>query len=434
MRIAWVTPMARRSAIGRFSVPVAEALHRRGHRVRIVRCESDPDPAEPIHDTHLPVDLVDRLDPEAFRARTDIAVINVGDNYLFHGGIFRMLEIMPCAGVFHDFYLMNLFNGWAAARGATANDYENAIVETYGPQAREMAGRARTGELPLATIAANLPMTEWVARRCAGALAHAQFYTPRLAAACAGPVDFAHLTMEARDVDPLPPRDRKEVVIATVGVMNPNKCADAVIEAIGDSPLLRERAAYRLIGPISDDERARLTALAQAQGFTGLTIFGAVDDETLADQLEDADVICCLRKPVLEGASASAVEALLSGRPTIVADAGFYGEIPDAYALKVPADVPPAALAVELERLVGDEALRRQTGAKAQAWAKDHFSLDRYVDKAEALIRETVDALPILEIGAALGHELAGFGLGPDDPAVARIASLVETMFPRARL
>lgn len=433
MRIAWVTPLAQRSAIGRFSASVTAELASRGHRVRIVRSESVFDPAAPAHPTDLQVTHIESVDPETLRLKSDIAVINVGDNYLFHAGIFRMLEIMPCVGVFHDYYLMNLFNGWAAERRAGAEEYEAEIVATYGPGAADAAALARVGRLPLEAIARDIPMTEWVARRCAGALAHAEFYADRLRKVCPGPVEVAHLTVEPRGVAPLVGKDGDQVVVATVGVMNPNKCADAVIEAIAASPMLASRVRYNLVGGISDEERTRLEGLAASRGYGGLTIFGAVDDETLARSLQDADIVCCLRKPVLEGASGSAIEGLLSGRPTIVADAGFYAEIPDDYCFKVPADVPPEALTRQLERLVGDQALRREAGARAQAWAEDHFGPERYAARAEGLIQETIDALPILNLGERFGRDLADFGLAPDDPAVARIAATIEAMFPRLR-
>ena len=214
----------------------------------------------------------------------------------------------------------------------------------------------------------------------------------------------------------------------TLGHMNPNKCAGEVIQAICASPTLKARLSYTLVGPIEPDEQARLEGLAKDGGFEGLAILGRVDDETLTASLEAADIICCLRKPVLEGASASAIEGMLSGRPTVVANAGFYGELPDDLVFKVGADVAVEDLTAVLERLVEDEPLRRSTGAAASAWAEDHFSIARYTDALEALMQQTVDALPLLGVGAAFGRELAGFGLGAQDPCVEHIAKTISPL------
>ena len=125
-----------------------------------------------------------------------------------------------------------------------------------------------------------------------------------------------------------------------------------------------------------------------------------MEDDVLVARLEDSDIICCLRKPVMEGASGSAIEALQSGRPTIVADAGFYAELPDNLVFKVPADVPLEDVRRQLERLVADEALRRRVGARARPWATDRFNVERYATSVERLARKTVDSLRRREDGA----------------------------------
>ena len=166
-------------------------------------------------------------------------------------------------------------------------------------------------------------MTEWLGRRCGAALAHSQFYVNRLEASCPGPIAVAPLCFESRDVKPLAKRSGRKVTITTIGIINPNKCADSVIKSIVSSPLLRTHCEFRLVGAISDSERARLETLCRDAGFRQLSILGEVDDATLVAELERADIISCLREPVLEGASASAIEGMKSGRPIVVVNAGF---------------------------------------------------------------------------------------------------------------
>jgi glycosyltransferase involved in cell wall biosynthesis len=423
MRIAWVAPTNRRSAIGRMAVATAEALARRGHDIEIVRAEAPDARDGPTHATDLPVRLPETLDFRTPRAGYDLAVVHIGDFYPFHAAFFDLADRAPCLGVFHDFYLFNLFAGWLHANDLPPEVQDGEVAAVYGVDAVETARRGRRGAADLQEIADKVPMTEWIARRCVGALAHSGYYLDRLGARCAGPVDMAHLPWEGRDIPPLAARAGSEVRAITVGVMNPNKCVDAAIEAICASPTLKSRLRYTLAGPIEPAEQARLQEIAAAGGYEGLTILGPVDDARLEAEIAAADIVCCLRKPVLEGASASAIEGMLSGRPTVVVDAGFYGELPDDLVFKVPRDVPQDVLTRVLERLAGDEALRRSTGEAARAWAETHFSIERYTDKLETLMQATVDALPLLGLGAAVGRELRNFGLSPEDPAVARIAA-----------
>jgi hypothetical protein len=158
-----------------------------------------------------------------------------------------------------------------------------------------------------------------------------------------------------------------------------------------------------------------------------------VDDAALETHLEASDIICCLRRPILEGASGSAIEGLLAGRPVVVADAGFYGELPDDIVFKVPAEVDPARLAAELERLCDDAFLRRTAGAKARAWAEGHFSVAAYLEVLEPLMWATIAAEPVLAVGARLGAELTELDISADDPAVGRIEARLAILFASDR-
>lgn len=432
MRIAFATPATARSAIGRVSAGVVRELVARGHQVRVIATERDFD-AELRADWAAPVVPWRAVQPKRLAQDHDVLVAKVGDAYQFHGGLFPLLGRLPTVGCFHDFYLYNLFSGWLWRNG-TRPDAERArlhdatVAETYGPSLAAEAEAARAGRLTWAEIAERLPMTEWIARRCDGALAHSAFYKPRLLAACPGPVGQAGLPITGRDVPPLAPKTAGAVTVLTVGVMNPNKCVEQVIRALGVSDGLRDGVEYRLVGPIEPAEEARLRAVATEVGYGRLSVHGAVDDDVLARHLAEADIICSLRKPVLEGASGSAIEALMAGRPLIVADAGFYAELPDDKVFKVGADVPEDQLVAQLERLAADEPLRRRAGADARAWAEATFTVERYVDALDTLVAATLQAWPVLQVGRAVGRELTALGLTSHDPAVDRIGGVLADL------
>lgn len=439
LRIAWASPVNTGSAIGRVSADVTDALIARGHAVRLIATEADPALCLTRHPARAECIHFSDLDLATLGDETDIVVVNVGDNFAFHAGVFPLLEQGGCLGVFHDFYLYNLLRGWsehaAAGRpeGWTRARRLAAVTDTYGPPLAALARQAETGAAPLALMAARMPMTEWLASQCAGALGHAGFYLDRLAAGCPGPIAMGRLPVRDRAVRPLAPREDPEITVLTVGVMNANKCAAEVIQAIAGSEALRDRARYHLAGWVEPGERARVTALAASQGYAGLTIHGPVDDTALTELLEDADIIACLRAPVLEGASGSAIEALLAGRPVIVADAGSYAELPDDVAFKVTAQVSPADIAAQLERLAENPVLRRTAGARARAWALETFSLSAYVEVLEPLMAATIAAWPAQAVGRRFGADLAALGLGPRDPAVTRLEASLAPLLAGGR-
>jgi glycosyltransferase involved in cell wall biosynthesis len=279
------------------------------------------------------------------------------------------------------------------------------------------------------TIAETTPMTEWIAARCGAALAHSGFYKQRLARSCPGPIDVAPLPARQPAVQPYQPVAGRAFTVTTVGILNPNKCADTIIRALGASVRLRQTAEYRLAGAITDAERERLTDIAEQIGFSGLHILGAVDDATLFAEMERADVLCCLRRPVLEGASASAIEGMKTGRPVIVADAGFYAELPDDLVFKV--EIDPAPLRALLEEPDSRPELRQQTGARARDWAVGHFTADAYAIVVERLIERFVRARPLHELSRRVGRELAGLGVAPTCPRVHEIAAEMSDLFAR---
>ena len=433
MRIAWATPVAQRSAIARVSVDVVAALEARGHQVCVIGTEWEEtvDDRRPMSGSFLSWRDLER---SGFAGEFDVLFANIGDNYAFHAGIFSLLGRWPTVGVFHDYYLHNLFNGWVWDGGrhdeaAQVSRHDEIIVETYGAEVLPLALAARRGEAPLADLAVALPMTEWLAAACDGALAHAAFYVERLRAGCPGPVRQAAMPVTGRGVPALGPRGGHRIVLLTVGVMNANKCADRVIDALGASEF-GAKIDYHLVGSITSAEATRLADRAAIAGYRGLKVHGAVSDETLQDHLTGADMIACLRCPVLEGSSGSAIEALLAGRPLLVADAGFYAELPDAVVLKVAADIPKSELVAQVNRLAADEPLRRRLGAAGRDWATHRFDLGVYASAVETLAEETMTVRPKLTMARHIGRELLQLGLSPADPAVDRIGALLTALFP----
>ncbi len=429
MRICWVTPLSLRSSIGRVSAGVTRELAARGHAVQILRCEDQDDAAEALHATALPVHHWRGYDLSRLRTEFDVVVVNIGDNYLFHGGVFAILDAAPCLGIFHDFYLYNLFSGWLYYNGLDYRRHDAEIVATYGPEAETHAVAVRSGQMPdMGEIARHVPMTEWLAARCEAALAHANFYAARLEAACPGPVEVTPLCCPDRATPPGPPKAKGPLTVTTVGVMNPNKRVADVIRALGGAETLKA-CVYRLVGPILDEERARLEAVAAEVGFENLVIEGPVDDKTLDQRLDEADIICALRKPVLEGASGSACEGMLSGRPTIVPRAGFYGELPEDLVFKIDGEIVIDELRAVLERLVGDQTLRRETGKAARAWALKTLNAARYAETIERLAEVQITSRPLLSVGRRIGGELNAMGLSAGDPAASRIGATLQKLF-----
>lgn len=444
MKIAWITPFNRRSAIGRVSAAVTRLLWSRGHQVTIIRSELHRLDPSPIHPTPLRVLWWHDLSPFEIDKENDAIVVNLGDHYGFHAGCLPFLDTAPCLGIFHDYFLYYFFYEWVRDQGKAFRSsftkstirygfgeelHNREIQLTYGDSAINVARRAWRNPHGLDMIVDSIPMTEWLGRKCSAALTHSRFYVPRIEKSCPGPIATAPLCFDARPVAPLPDRDNDDIVITTIGHMNPNKCADAVVQAIGASPVLSKRCRYRLVGAIARSERSRLELLCRDVGYDRVDFLGEVNDAMLIAEIERADILSCLRKPVLEGASASAIEGMKSGRPLIVANAGFYADLPNDLVFKIPAtvDVPP--LTAILERLVQDKELRRQTGLRARDWAMRMFTTEAYVDVLEDLLTQFISAKPLLAVGKHIGQQLAELNIAENDPVIERLGEKMNRLF-----
>ena len=429
MKIVWVTPFNQRSAIGRVSVTVTEALSAKNHEVLIVRSEHNRADVAPAYVTSLPTVWWHDINPTDLELQNDVVVLNFGDNYQFHAGTMVFAEAFDCLGIFHDFYVYNFFNRCLVYNNLSEKRHQQEIRRIYGDDTLVLSALAWQDKAAAEQIAKCFPMTEWLGRRCGAALAHSNFYVRRLENSCPGPVAVAPLCFEGRDVALLPNRAHDHVTVSTIGIINPNKCVDTLIKAIGSSPALLEKCRYRLVGAITDVETARLRALCKDVGFNNLEIIGEVSTSALVSELERADIISCLRRPVLEGASASAIEGMKSGRPIIVADAGFYSELPDDLVFKVPSSVDVASLTDVLQRLVSNEPLRRETGEKARDWARTRFTSENYLSVLESLMSKFIDARPLLAVGKRLGRQMAELGLHSDDPEIQPLAARMSSLF-----
>jgi len=429
MKIIWATPYSEHSAIARYSQAVVTELRGRGHHVAIYRTEVGADAEHPPRENACV--LVHGSEEEHhWLHEADLVIANVGDHFAYHGGLFELAQKRPYVAVLHDWCVLNFFWGWLLANHRS-HHAARLITGMYGEKAGELCATA-TWENLLERATQHFPLTEWITSDTLGCIIHSEFYGERVRNSCAGPVHKLSLAypVEAFDLDSraVTPAGGP-LAVRTFGMVNPNKRIDRVIRALARDPALAARTDYRVLGPVDDGERRRLEQVCSEVGFTGLTFEGRVSNERLHEGMAEADVICCLRDPALEGASASAIEGMQSGAPVIVSDAGFYAELPDEYVLKVGTHEPEGALLGHLQFVDREREHARRIGLAAAAWAAREFSASNYVDGLEQVIPGFIAAEPYLFNAQELGRELGRMGLPGNSKAAANVTNTLERMF-----
>lgn len=428
LRIGWATPWNMRSAIAQSGASVAAELAGRGHVVDVIRTETgeylglEPRPAP---------GTIRRLcdaDPCTLRREYDVIIVNLGDQYGHHGAAMHALPHLGAVAILHDRFYANLMQG-ALVAPDMCPQLRKAVRLVYGDAA---ISDDQPFWLPLEQMVTERSMLEWFAGLAIGAVVHAEHYADAVRSVCPGPV----VTIPLAYPDPnfLTPRPiDNEMTIVTVGHVNQNKCVDRVIMAIASSKELRLHCRYRLVGPFEESERDRLLGLARRVGVTGPDFTGWVSDSDLHSEILGADVICCLRNPVLEGGSASAIFGMLSGRPLLVSNHGVYAEMPDDLVFKCQPGEETTEVARHLTSILRDPAAAQARGSRARQYASRHHSASRYVDALLPLLQSAITVGPAITTGIAIGRILGSLGLKPDDPAAIRAVAPLASCLDDSR-
>jgi glycosyltransferase involved in cell wall biosynthesis len=342
----------------------------------------------------------------------DVALYHVGNDPERHWWIVEELRRRPGVVVLHDFVLHHLVAGITIGRG-DSDGYLDAMQREAGAVGRMLAHGVVDGLLPPVweRHAHEYPLTGEVLDSATGVIVHSAYVERRVREhGYAGPVwriPLAAWPMPAELPDAgLPPG---QLVVGSFGHLNPAKRVPQLLEGFS---LLQERipeALLLLVGSIAPGLELDIPGDALH--------FDYVPEDRLWSLLAATDICVSLRYPTMGETSGIAVRALEAGRPQVVSDVGWFSELPDEVALKVPVgDDEVEVLAGHLTRLAGDAEERARMGVAARALAVQEHDLGRVADAyAETLEQaaggEAVSgavAAAVASAAAEVGLELTG--------------------------
>ena len=310
---------------------------------------------------------------------TDVALYHVGNNPDAHGWIVDALERRQGVVVLHEFVLHHLIAGLTLGRGEYEG-YLSAMQRDAGVLGRMLAHGVVDHLLPpiWEERAHDFPLAGKVLDRAQGVICHSH-YVERHARdyGYEGPIWVVPMPAwpSVKLSERLVPRGRFPVV-ACLGHLNAAKRVPQLVDAF---ELLRRRfpdALFVLAGSAAPDLRFDAARLGD-----GVLRLDYRDEHALWQLLADCDVCVSLRWPTMGETSGMAIRALSLGKPLIVSDTGWFSELPDSVAAKVPVDdYEIATLAAMLELLAEDNGVRERMGAAASEYARREHDLDRVAD------------------------------------------------------
>jgi glycosyltransferase involved in cell wall biosynthesis len=400
------------------------------------------------------VDAVPYSPEEAARASAsghDVLLVHIGNDPI-HLGSYEMLtddeRVTPAVVTLHDYSLHHLFA--AAYLDAGREDaYGRELVRNHGEKGRQLWERMRGGaRIPVWDLDPwSYPMSTEVIRRAEILVAHSRLVAGSALRACPD-TDVVELPLHVVPAPRTPreaarralglPLDRP--VAVTLGLLTPAKRVGKVLEALGSLPPGRRPFLF-VGGTVPDDDPLR-AAVRQLRLERDVAFGGYLSEEDFWRAASAADLAVNLRYPTVGETSGAVCRLAGFGLPLIVSDAGWFRELPDAFATKVPVGAGEVeALAAELSNLAFNPSRAQRRGEAAAEWGArrrpDHVAAAYTIVLTEAAERRGRPRA----LSGRLGVELSSLGVGrpgtfhstsrePDAALVAEVSARLAGLLP----
>jgi glycosyltransferase involved in cell wall biosynthesis len=290
--------------------------------------------------------------------RADVFLYHVGNDPHAHGWIVEAARRRPGVVVLHEFVLHHLVSGLTLARGDV--DGYLAALEREGGLVGRLLGHAVVDARidPLwETRPQDFPLAAGILELATGLVVHSRF-VEGLAREAGFDGPIWRIPMPAWPVpDARPGAVDGRPLIGCFGHINESKRIPELVAAFARLRERRPEARLLLVG--SAAERYALPELPE-----GVVRKQYVPEAELWALMAACDACVSLRAPTMGETSAVAVRALSVGKPLVVSDVGWFRELPDEVAIKVPVgEGEIEALEAALERVssspeMGEAALR----------------------------------------------------------------------------
>jgi glycosyltransferase involved in cell wall biosynthesis len=372
---------------------------------------------------------VDLLVPRRGRrrpsGRAHVSVYHIGNNPDAHAWILDVLRRKPGLVVLHDFVLHHLIAGVTIGR-RDGHGYLNAMERENGVVGRLLGHGVLDKRIPplWENRPEEFPLTGEVLDLATGLIVHSEYVRDRArAAGYEGPISvIPHPAWRVPAVEAI--RPRPGLVIGAFGNVNASKRVPQLLAAFAQIRRARPDATLLLVGATSPgfDLERRL----QRHGIdpAGLVREDWVSEQRLWGLMRGADIHVNLRAPTMGETSGTAVRALALGKPLVVSDTGWFAELPDSVALKVPVDDRETeTLAAGLELLAARPEVRASMGSAARELAETEHELEQVADLYVRACEEAAGGPKVAD--AVLGEvaaAAAAVGIEPGGEGASEIA------------
>jgi glycosyltransferase involved in cell wall biosynthesis len=360
--------------------------------------------------------------------RADIVLYHIGNSAKAHGWILEMLRRRPGLVVLHDFSLHHLLAESTIAKG-DVKGYVNAMEHEAGVVGRLLAYGVADQSVPLLweTSPERFPVVGEVLALAEGLVVHSAYVERRVRERGYG----GSVWRIPHPAWPDPGLRRVEAlvgdrypVIGCFGNLNLSKCVPLMLQAFATLRRDYPDALLLLGGHVDPVVELDVRLASLGLGESHILCEGPVGERRLWELIASCDVCVSLRRPTRGETSGIAIRALSLGKPLVVSDAGWFGELPSSVAAKLPLDDHhPEVLAAFLARLAADDQLRETMASAARQYVRRVHSLERVADLYVAAFEEAQGSPAVREaVLVELARAAEEVGLDADSALLAEVA------------
>ncbi len=357
--------------------------------------------------------------------QADVSLYHVGNDPDAHGWILDALRRRPGVAVLHDFVLHHLVAGVTLARGDAAG-YLTALEREHGLVGRLLGYAVLDNRIPplWETRPNDFPLPGIALQHATGLVVHSRF-VERMARAAGfeGPVwRIPHPAWPEPALVAAPVGGRP--LVGCFGNLNANKRIPQLLEAFARLRVRHPEARLLLVG--ASAPRFELDSRIDRLGLRDAIVREHyVDEERLWTLMGACDCCVNLREPTMGETSGTAIRALTLGKPLVVSDVGWFSELPDEVALKVPVDDGEvAAIEAALELLAAYPQARAAMGEAATELAAREHRVDSVAEAYAAALEEAAGGEAVRgAVVREVAEAAADVGLDAEGPETGELAA-----------
>lgn len=397
MKIAWFTPFSINSAIGRVGRDICEELSKNYEVDIFTSCEGK------LHETY--VNIV-KFQPEKLCTQ-DLSlythvIYNMGNYAGYHRSIWQILNMKPGIVILHDQTLHSFFRQITTMQefgGDPENGYKRyeEFLHRYhgdlGVASLALANDESDASFTDTDLIAKFNLLKPVIDNAKAVFTHSRFFAKGIKERFLGLVGYAYLPYETRHekCETLMPKVlggvKDKILIVSSGIVHPVKRTDKVVDVLLKNPDIASKVKFVVIGSYGGDYGDKLYEYSQRELKGCLHMLGYLADDEMNSIINRADICVNLRYPNSEACSYSLLEQMAYGKPVIVLNSGFYGEVPKDAVYRINIEDEEYGLEKALRELIDNREMRNSIGENARKFVEEQCSLKIYIKRLIDFLR-----------------------------------------------